>query len=521
MINKSKISKYIKKLRLQKKRRKDGKPFTQDDLAREFYERNAPISINAIAEWESGATLPSPDNLEILAEIYGKSLDEILDGEDIHDVDYAKIYFLSNPNWTMGFDQKSNLYQIRNEQIELIIKRFQELILARINRAFSTNEENEFRFLFENFYQTTKYIEKYTNLEVNNEYFRFKDALSEMLVEIRNMNQEEKYWEIQKLFSEKEVLRFSFRRDVHDLRNVPILQERFSNLEDWQKDMLLAMFQSLEPFDANPDKYGSSYLKRYEAENGEYDHESIIKSEIREIIKRGACLNKCFFSIKEGYFKTMRIIDRLEELHKFCCKPIEISIVDGDGNAKPYLIENNMKNRFLNKYYFTLRNELNGYDTTTELNIDIEDIYKWFLNNDDVSEETYLNIAKRLNIDVNRDKKYWLCDVKQRCCLENRLKEYKENEKAIADALIEIEDLKARLAKGENKYKIHKYRIIGGSDESSIRAFIECWKCDLDYSEYLRARDKALTKKLLSDLDVLSMKEIKEKYFEMEVIENE
>ena len=82
MMNKKRIGEYLKKLRTQKKR-KDGKSFTQYDLANEFMnEYNSEISINAIAEWESGNSLPNPENLEILAKIYNKSVDEILDAED-------------------------------------------------------------------------------------------------------------------------------------------------------------------------------------------------------------------------------------------------------------------------------------------------------------------------------------------------------------------------------------------------------------------------------------------------------
>ena len=91
-MNKKRIGLYLKQLRSQKKR-KDGKSFSQYDLAEEFsINYDCEISINAIAEWEAGNTIPSPDNLEILSEIYDRSIDEILDGEDQDKTDYKEKY---------------------------------------------------------------------------------------------------------------------------------------------------------------------------------------------------------------------------------------------------------------------------------------------------------------------------------------------------------------------------------------------------------------------------------------------
>ena len=294
MINKKRIGKYLKELRLKKIRKKDGKSFSQEDLVLEFSDKGIDISVNAIAEWERGSTLPSPDNLEMLSEIYNRTIDEILDGEDSNDIDYSEIYFLADEHWGMKYDQKANLYLIRNEQIKLITSRFKEMLLIRIDRVFSSNEENEFRFLFNNFYHASTYVDEYTTIDVNDQYIRVKDALNGLLTEIRNMNPEEKYWEIQKLFVENKELWFGFRLDVLDLNNEPILQERFNDIEDWQKDMLLAMFQNIEPYDENPSAFGSRYYKNFEEKNGEYNHEMKVKSEMKELITHGASINKYF-----------------------------------------------------------------------------------------------------------------------------------------------------------------------------------------------------------------------------------
>lgn len=523
-MNKKRIGEYLKKLRTQKKR-KDGKSFSQYDLVNEFMsdEYNCEISINAIAEWESGNSLPNPNNLEILAKIYNKTIDEILDAEDKKNINYEDIYFLCDKNWGMRLDKKDNLYQIRNEQIKLITKRFKELVLIRIDRNFTANEEEEFRFLFNHFYLLSEYAKTNSELEINDNYLIFKDAISELLVEIRNMKKDEQYWELQKLYSERDILMFTFRLDVHELQFVPILQDRFKDIENWQKDMLLAMFQNINPYDGNPSGYGAEVLKRYEENNGEYNLEKIRKSQIKELINRGACINKCFLSIKKGYNETKRIIDRLEELYNQCLKPLEVQVADeeNDGKAKTYKIENNSKNRFLKDYYFSLRTQLNGYGDSEHSYDDINDIYNWFINNDEISDDIYLKIAVREKVDIDREKKYWVADLKVRSQIDHWFYEFKGKERKIEEGLKEISKLKKMLESGDKEYIIHKYNIIGGNDESSIRNHIEDWKAKLDYAEFLKGRNKKLTRELLNEIDNLSMNEIREKYFKMDVSENE
>lgn len=519
MMNKKRIGEYLKNLRI-KKKNKNGKPYTQDDLVKELSHYGVKISLNAIAEWESGTSLPCPDNLDILADIFDKSIDEILDAEDRKNVNYEELYFIANDDW-MSKNDVNNLYQMGNEQIKLITCRFKELICIRIDRDFTSNEEEEFRFLFDHFYIISDYARDNASIKVNDDYLTLKNAINELLVQIRNMDKDEKYWELQKLYSESKKLEFSFWRDVCDLSKVEILQERFALMEDWQKDMLLAMYQNIEPYADDPEKYGSEHLKRYEERFGAYDHEKLRRQEIKELIKRGACLNKCFFNVKKAYLEEKRIIDRLEELYNLCLKPIEIHMSKDDGKVQVYKIENNQRNRFLNNYYFNLDYQINGSHYTDSPYDSLEEVYDWFINNDEISDDIYLKIAQRNKIDINKPKKYWMADVKTGTLIEKYFNEYKEKEKTIAEGLKEIDELKSKLESGEQTYKIMKYETIGGDKEESIREYIEFWKKELTYSDYLKGRDKELTQQLFDEIENLSFKEIREKYFEVEVIENE
>lgn len=523
-MDKKRIGEYLKKLRQQKKKGGE-KSFTQSDLAEEFlinYDRD--ISINAIAEWESGKSLPSPDNLEILAKIYDRTIDEILDAEDNKEIDYNKVYFIYDRNWYMNVNYKEvNTHQLFNEQKLLITTRFKELLLIRIDRGFTTNEENEFRFLFDNFYNLSEYAREISDLEIKDEYLIFKDDLCELLTKIKKLNKDEQYWEIQKLYSEKDVLWFKFRLNVEELQSIDITKKRYEKLENWQKDMLLAMFQNIELVQFDPSKRGAKNLKRFEEENRGASPESINKLGIKNLIKGGACINKYFLNIKKGYDEKLRIIDRIEEIYNNCLKPIEIQVhnYENSGKLKTFKIENNTKNRFLNNYYYSLKINLNDYRNNDNNRKDIEDIYNWFVNNDEISEDVYLKIAKNLNIDTNREKKYWMADLKLYSIIDKNFNDFKEKERCIKKDIEEFNDLVNKLKSGDTTYTIHKYNTIGGKDEVSIRDYIEHWKTDLDYSEYLNCREEKLTKELLDEIDNLSMEEIKEKYFKVEVIENE
>ncbi len=511
-MDKEKIGNYLKELRLSKKR-EDSKSFTQKDLTDEFLNRNQQIiSENSISDWESGSTLPSIENLELLSQIYGKTIDEILDGEDRKDVNYEEIYLLSKPSWGSEFDDKADLYQIRNEKIRLITNRFRELIKIRIKRSLTANEEDEFRYLFENYYHVYHFT--------GDEYLFFKKTIAETLINLKNKTEEEKYWEIQKLYIEEDILNFSFRNDVNDLYNTPILQDRFKDIDDWQKDMLLAMFQTIEPHDARLEQIGAFYVNQYEKEHGvKYNHDSIVKKEIKELLERGACINKLFFCKKEEHTEIKRIIDRLEELYNLCLKPIKLYISCGDGKTRAYVVENSMKNRFLSDYYYRIKPLLEGFSTDNgELFSNIDDCFNWFTTTNSFSDDLFLDFSKMIK---TRDKQKWQDKTIHLFSLQDIFKIIKDKERLIAEGLKEIDVLLDKLSKGEKEYVSKTFSIIGGTDENTIRLNTYKQKNRLDYEDYLKGRDKELTKEMLKDLDYLSLQDIKDKYFAMEVLSNE
>ena len=140
---------------------------------------------------------------------------------------------------------------------------------------------------------------------------------------------------------------------------------------------------------------------------------------------------------------------------------------------------------------------------------------------DEISEEIYFSIAKKAMINTEQEKKYWISDVENYSHITKILEDFKEKEKSIEEGLKEIKLLEKKLAKGEKEYSIMKEEVIGGHDESSIREYVVLWKSKLNYQEFKDSRDKETTKKLLEEIDNISLEEIKSKYFMMEVCEDE
>ena len=529
-MDKVKIGNYLRELRI-KKSKEDGKPFTQANLADALAYVGLEVSTNGINEWETGNSLPSPEKLDFLAKFYKKTIDDILEGEDINQVDYKKIYFISERDWcnTVTTDK---LFSMNQEQILKIYNRFRELSKIVINRPLTLNEEKEYKFLFENFYVLNDYHNKYCKINANNSFLRLMDSINRMRIEVRDMTEDEKYWEVQKLYEEIDDnnFRFSHWRNMEDLilneekyPNVFYIKNRFEALDNWQKDMFLAMFQNLEGYDRTPDKRGAEYLKRFEEENGEYNHENIMKDEMRYLIKHGACYNKWFLNCYQKKIEKKRIIDRLEELYNLCLKPIEISVQNQEKNkCETIKIENTIKNRFINNYYFSISNFLKYKKDTDPSYSDLQQTFDYFISHDEIDDNTRMTMAQSEHINTNREKKYWMADYKQRLgYMENLYNEFKNKEKEIEDGLKEIKILEELLKSGEKEYSYESLEMLGGNDEKSIREWIVYWKTKLDYSEYLRTREKKKTKELLLDLDKLSLAEIKEKYFKIEVLENE
>ena len=74
------MGKFLKELREQKN-------LSQEKLAKEFAKSFLDVSTNAISGWEKGKSIPDIDKLNFLADFYGVTVDDILDGEKYENID--------------------------------------------------------------------------------------------------------------------------------------------------------------------------------------------------------------------------------------------------------------------------------------------------------------------------------------------------------------------------------------------------------------------------------------------------
>lgn len=510
-MNKKKMGCFLKELRIKEN-------LTQDGLCDLFaLEYGIDLSDKAISSWENGKTIPDIEKLYTLSKIFNVSIDDILDGEIHQDIDYSKIYFLSDEHWYLKYadNLNINIYDIRQEQIIKINERFNELLEKRLQEPFTSNEEQEFSFLFNNFYSLTDYYKEYINSYVNDDYLKFKESINMCLNQTSNMEQEEVKWELSKMLLPNEEIDFVFQ-DIMD--KAPIknsyIDKRFKRLEFWQKDIILNTIQNCDLILVHHDAYGSNYLKNYETTTGEeYNEEKKSKEIIKYLINNGACINTQYINFIDRTKETRRIIDQLENLYNQCLKPINMAVVK-EGKTVYYKVENNFRNRFITKYYYQLSFHLKDFS--------FDEIYQLFLDYDIFPESLYIELAKMHNITIDREMKYIIADLGvYLTTLLNKWEELHNYEKEIKKGLKEIPVLIKQLKEGHKTYEITNEKVVGGTDWKSVREYCYYWNSFVTKKELKNLRKTKETKQLLLEIDSLSLKEIREKYFKMEVHEYE
>ena len=104
---------------------------------------------------------------------------------------------------------------------------------------------------------------------------------------------------------------------------------------------------------------------------------------------------------------------------------------------------------------------------------------------------------------------------------EKSFKEYKKEEKEIENDLCEINSLLEKLKNNEKYYYCFDDEEVGVKTTNEIYGWYYCWNCDVSKKEIYKLRMVDETKELLKNIDDLSLKEIRDKYFKMEVYEDE
>lgn len=288
------------------------------------------VSDAAVSKWERGESIPSIEDLQHLANYYGISIDEILDGEKKIAIDFDKKYFISNPDWGMDVPKEIDLYEIKVRQQIDIEKRFKSLLKKMIGDGLSLSENAEFDYLLEKFY----------TILTDDEYEDFSALIRNVKFEIiriaslmHNSSIDEKFWEVYKLFecNFMQTLRWGVCDVIED--DEDLLRDRINNLEIFEKDMLLAAIQ----VENITNRYGEQdqrfsqfmqsnlYEKTY---NRPYDKEKLTKKAIRLLVECGARLNPLLLGYSRDKVIKIDILERLTYLYNKFKKSLVVPIFD-------------------------------------------------------------------------------------------------------------------------------------------------------------------------------------------------
>lgn len=512
-MNKMKMGKFLKKLRNDKK-------LTQEGLSDEFSKNNFDITSKAISDWENGKTIPDIEKLFILSKLYDVTIDEILEGKRYIKKDFSKEYILSNEKWYQNRDVNKNVYKLRQEEIIKVIKRFKELLILKLSNNLTRSEEDEFKFLFTNFYELCPLAKEYINSETNDNYFKFEEAMRNKLLELGNVKEDEKLFEVSKFILKKNDIYRNIElniKEIIDDRNRiptnPYINERFNLLEWWEKDMLLMTIQEDDLFHANPMNFGARYFKSYEdCHEKPIDKDECIRNAIRYMINNGACYNNLFLNVVKKKKIKKRIIDEIEELYLLCKKPLECSYQDQNRNAHIKYYENNRKNRFIVNHYHLFKINFDA------LNLSTEELYDflWKYDPNNLPDEIYIKFAKAKNIDTNRELKYVKADLDSFSYCFSSWKEYRDEERKIENGIIRLKELEDLLKNGEKSFTFEEKQYI--DDDIELISLFEFQKYSISYADLRKMRDKEKTIELLKNLNSYSLEEIRNIYFKEKVI---
>lgn len=510
-MNKKRMGQFLKKLRTER-------GWSQEDLSDQFAGKNFIVSVKAISDWENGKTVPEIEKLTFLSELYGASIDEILDGERLQEKNYFKEYPFANENWPELFaDKNYDIYSIHQKHRIKVAKRFKELLIKKINDEETKNEDSEFKFLFNHFYALSDYADEFVRSKVNDRYLKLVEAIQNKVAEMKDAKKDALFFEVSKFICPTKETEVRLNEIVDGvLSDNQYADKRFKMLEWWEKDMLLMSLQQGDVvFD--PSEHGATSLKRFETNNGrEFDKDECVRTVVKYMIENGACLNYQFINIIVKKRKRKRIIDRVEELYLQCEKPLECPYME-DGKTFTNYVENNRKNRFIVSYYHSIERSLDF------LNLDFDELYDfvWKYDPENVSEDLLILLSKGLGIDTNRDLKYVRADFNQHSYALEPWKKYRAEEKKIDRGLIELRDLEEKLRKGETRETFEEEEYVGGKDSSEMAPHFQYWREITSFDELKKTRDKEKTKQLLENLASYSLQDIRDIYMKEELMEGE
>ena len=457
-MDKKAIGKFLKKLREEKGLTQKEKKLTQIELSKKL---DYIYSDALISKWERGESVPNIDDLKNLAKFFNVSVDEILNGVRYEDVDFEKKYFIYDNTWTSRYNS-DDLYDIREEQELLIETRFKELLRKMVGEGLSLPEDKEFDFIVNHFYQI--YLPA---VECKNE-----EAYKNKLIEECACVEDIEYIAHDCLPGGLSDIKFEIYRQTALLHNSTVEEK----LWEVNKKFVYIKQQNIWD-DINNVIEGREGQVRDRLNTIEDFEKDILLASLQQInvvntLAVGSPMGKELYEKQYG-----RKYDE-EQLTKRTIK---------------LLIECGAK---LNK-------NLLGYREWIALSYKIIDEL----------ERIHKRYKAPLLVPVCENGRYHYFTVAN--TESNRAKLGIKYENEVFDE-IDYQELERKLFKGEDTILKPYYVPVGLADEQSAYMYARRQISDMSFEEYRESRDEKATQELLKNLDNLSLKEIRSKYFPIE-----
>lgn len=502
-MNKKEIGKYLKLLR-------ENKRLTRSEAA--FLLRT---TYKSILDWENGV-MPSNESLLSLADLFEVSVDDILEcGKKISSEDLYKKYPDFNPDYLQAKADYKGINLNYKERLLNAHERFKELVIVYKKRVLTRSEDIELRFLFEKLCDFSEYYLHKNKIENKDKYLCFINALN--ISKSNNKSAVAYYYEVRRYIDFKNFFKYPYPE--YGLPSKDIFKDKlFKNLENWEKDVCLASIQINDAYLEVPDS-NWEWTRYNQVYGEEFDKEKVLKRIIRYFIENGAVLNPWLYSFISKKKKQFDILSSLEETYVNYIKPLFISFKKADDPTIEQFgfVENNDTNRFLDDYidrYF-----LSGRFHSDELNH--LEYFKYISG--DYDEEKIVDYLFSLDYPERKEE---ISFLEKKSMVSNLLRSFNKNKelwisdkKESEDALNNEEQLLQKLSNGETIFYRFEYEDISKEKDFDHLFLMNKWKNLLPYESFMKKRNNEATKELLENLDILSLDEIKEKYFQKEIIE--
>lgn len=432
---------------------RESKGLTQEKMAEKF---SVVISPVAISKWERGECFPDIDSVKDLAAFFNVSTDEIFNGEKINEFDFTGKYFISDPEWIHKQPEGTSLYKIRNEQERIIETRFNELLYTFVDNTISLNEEREFDYLCKTFYR----LSEYGQTELGASPAPYKITYS---AEWNNDNPN-------RIVERLKDLKFLIRTKVALMHNSS-LDEKFWEAYKFFDYIYRPTFEKFLSMDLLEDK--------------EY-----------------ACsrLESCYFREKDLLLALTQYFNITHPLGQSGKDNAFINAFGFEYNEEQ-LTKNAIRTLIKSGAYINTSLISNTEEQTIHINV-LKALY-----------ENHTRYHKPLLIPVFDGKKYYYFAVDN--TEKNRKLAYKDyHGSGLSDKT--IEQYEAHL-KNSGIYKTETHQLSIGQlpIEQAAKCVINTIN-KMSLTEYLQCRDDKKTKKLLNELDELTLTQIREKYFTKE-----